>query len=82
MNRTSDDDAARLLALLVAICGPGINDYRPRVKALVATLKANARVKSDERFQTGGRHEVAETTATSCLIRRCNGCRVTSSGVD
>ena len=48
MNRTSDDDAARLLALLVAICGSGINDYRPRIEALVATLKANARVKSDE----------------------------------
>jgi hypothetical protein len=48
MNRTSDDDAARMLAPLVAICGPGINDYRPRIEALVATLKANARVKSDE----------------------------------
>jgi hypothetical protein len=28
---TPDDDAARLLALLVAICGPGINDYCPRI---------------------------------------------------
>jgi hypothetical protein len=47
MNRTPDDDAARL-ALLVAICGPCINDYRPRIEALMATLKANARLKSDE----------------------------------
>jgi hypothetical protein len=31
MNRTSDDDAARLLALLVAICGP---------RALTTTARA------------------------------------------
>jgi hypothetical protein len=48
MNLTPDDDAARLLALLVAICGPGINNYRPRIEALVATLNANRRfVKPD-----------------------------------
>jgi hypothetical protein len=48
MNRTPDDDAARLLALLAAICGPGISDYRPKIEALVATLIANRRfVKPD-----------------------------------
>jgi hypothetical protein len=48
MNRTPDD-AARLLALLVAICGPGINDYRPRIEALVATINANAKLKATVR---------------------------------
>jgi hypothetical protein len=41
---TDPDDATRLLALLVAICGPEISVYRPKVEALVATLKANARL--------------------------------------
>jgi hypothetical protein len=40
----ADPDATRLLALLVAICGPDISVYRPKVEALVATLKANARL--------------------------------------
>ena len=42
MNR-APDDATRLLALLVAICGEQINGYRPKIEALVATLNANAR---------------------------------------
>lgn len=37
------DDARRLLALLVAICGPEIATYRPKIEALVATLNANSR---------------------------------------
>ena len=31
-------DAARLFALLVAICGPSINDYRPQLEALARKL--------------------------------------------
>jgi hypothetical protein len=47
MNRTPDD-AERLLALLVAICGEQISDYRQRIEVLVATLIANRRfVKPD-----------------------------------
>ena len=42
MNR-APDDATRLLALLVAICGEQINGYRPKIEALVATLNASAR---------------------------------------
>ena len=38
MNRTPDD-AIRLMNLLVAICGDQINGYRPKIEALVATLK-------------------------------------------
>ena len=45
---TDPDDATRLLALLTAICGPGINEYRPRIEALVAVLHANQRLKSDD----------------------------------
>jgi hypothetical protein len=40
----ADPDATRLLALLAAICGPEISVYRPKVEALVTTLKANARL--------------------------------------
>jgi hypothetical protein len=40
----TDPDATRLLSLLVAICGPEISSYHPKIKALVATLKANARL--------------------------------------
>jgi hypothetical protein len=40
----ADPDATRLLSLLVAICGPEIASYRPKVEALVATRKANARL--------------------------------------
>jgi hypothetical protein len=40
----TDPDAARLLALLVAVCGPEIASYRPKIEALVATRKANARL--------------------------------------
>jgi hypothetical protein len=47
MSRTPDD-ATRLLALLVAICGPEISNYRPKIEALVVTLIANRRfVKPD-----------------------------------
>jgi hypothetical protein len=47
--KTDPDDAGRLLALLVAICGEQINGYRPQIEALVATLNANARfVKTGE----------------------------------
>jgi hypothetical protein len=42
MNR-APDDATRLLALLVAICGPEISVYRTKIEALVATLNANSR---------------------------------------
>jgi hypothetical protein len=47
--KTDPDDAARLLALLVAICGEQINGYRPKIEALVATLNANARLVKDWR---------------------------------
>jgi hypothetical protein len=40
----ADPDAARLLALLTAICGPEINIYQLKIEALVATRKANARL--------------------------------------
>jgi hypothetical protein len=40
----ADPDATRLLALLAAICGPEIVVYRPKIEALVATRKANARL--------------------------------------
>jgi hypothetical protein len=40
----ADPDATRLLALLAAICGPEISVYRPKIEALVATRKANARL--------------------------------------
>lgn len=47
MNRTPDD-ASRLLALMVAICGPEIAQYLPKMEALAATSDANARLKADE----------------------------------
>lgn len=47
MNRTPDD-ASRLLALMVAICGPEIAKYLPKMEALAATSDANARLKADE----------------------------------
>jgi hypothetical protein len=41
----ADPDAIRLLSLLVAICGPDeIASCRPKIEALVATRKANARL--------------------------------------
>jgi hypothetical protein len=40
----ADPDATRLLALLAAICGPKISIYQPKIEALVATRKANARL--------------------------------------
>jgi hypothetical protein len=43
----ADPDAARLLSLLAAICGPEINIYQPKIEALVATRKANARLIGD-----------------------------------
>jgi hypothetical protein len=43
----ADPDATRLLSLLVAICGPEISIYRPKIEALVATRKANARLVSE-----------------------------------
>jgi len=46
--KTDPDDATRLLALLVAICGPEIASYRPKIEALVAALKANAKLKTGE----------------------------------
>jgi hypothetical protein len=44
MKTDRPDDATRLLALLVAICGEQIIGYRPKIEALVATLNANARL--------------------------------------
>jgi hypothetical protein len=42
------DDAKRLLAPLVAICGEQISDYRPRIEVLVTNLIPNRRfVKPD-----------------------------------
>lgn len=45
----TQDDATRLLALLIAICGPEIASYRPKIEALLATLKANAKLAADRR---------------------------------